>query len=30
MLRFSMHVYNSMDDVERVLELTREFLRRKP
>ena len=28
MLRFSMHVYNNMDDVERVLELTREFLRK--
>jgi cysteine desulfurase/selenocysteine lyase len=27
MLRFSMHVYNNMDDVERVLDLTREFLR---
>jgi cysteine desulfurase/selenocysteine lyase len=28
MLRFSMHVYNNMDDVERVLGLSREFLRR--
>jgi cysteine desulfurase/selenocysteine lyase len=28
MLRFSLHVYNNMDDVERVLELTREFLKR--
>ena len=28
MLRFSVHVYNNMDDVERVLELTREFLRK--
>jgi selenocysteine lyase/cysteine desulfurase len=27
MLRFSLHVYNNMDDVERVLGLTREFLR---
>ena len=27
MLRFSMHVYNNMDDVERVLDLTRKFLR---
>ena len=27
MLRFSMHVYNNMDDVERVLGLSREFLR---
>ena len=26
MLRFSLHVYNSMDDVERVLELTKAFL----
>jgi cysteine desulfurase/selenocysteine lyase len=26
MLRFSLHVYNNMEDVERVLELTREFL----
>ncbi|HET7598379.1 MAG TPA: aminotransferase class V-fold PLP-dependent enzyme, partial [Burkholderiales bacterium] len=25
-LRFSLHVYNSMEDVERVLQLTREFL----
>ena len=29
MLRFSLHVYNNMDDVERVLELTRTFLRRR-
>jgi cysteine desulfurase / selenocysteine lyase len=28
MLRFSMHVYNNMDDVERVLGLTREFLKK--
>jgi cysteine desulfurase/selenocysteine lyase len=28
MLRFSLHVYNNMEDVERVLELTREFLSR--
>jgi selenocysteine lyase/cysteine desulfurase len=28
MLRFSMHVYNNMDDVERVLELTRAFLQK--
>jgi cysteine desulfurase / selenocysteine lyase len=28
MLRFSLHVYNSMDDIERVLRLTREFLRK--
>ena len=28
MLRFSLHVYNNMDDVERVLELTRQFLRK--
>jgi cysteine desulfurase/selenocysteine lyase len=28
LLRFSMHVYNNMDDVERVLGLTHEFLRR--
>ena len=27
-LRFSLHVYNNMDDVERVLSLTREFLAR--
>ena len=27
MLRFSLHVYNSMEDVERVLDLTRTFLR---
>ena len=27
MLRFSLHVYNNMEDVERVLGLTREFLR---
>lgn len=26
MLRFSLHVYNNMDDVERVLDLTRTFL----
>jgi selenocysteine lyase/cysteine desulfurase len=26
-LRFSLHLYNNMDDVERVLELTREFLK---
>ena len=26
LLRFSLHVYNNMDDVERVLGLTREFL----
>ena len=25
-LRFSLHVYNNMDDVERVLDLTRSFL----
>jgi cysteine desulfurase / selenocysteine lyase len=29
MLRFSLHVYNNMDDVERVLDLTREFLKRE-
>jgi selenocysteine lyase/cysteine desulfurase len=29
MLRFSLHVYNNMDDVRRVLELTREFLKSK-
>ena len=29
MLRFSLHVYNNMQDVERVLELTRMFLARK-
>jgi selenocysteine lyase/cysteine desulfurase len=29
MLRFSMHVYNSVDDVERVLDLTRTFLQRR-
>jgi len=28
MLRFSMHVYNNMDDVERVLELSRQFLKK--
>ena len=28
MLRFSLHVYNSMQDVERVLDLTRGFLRK--
>ena len=28
MLRFSLHVYNNMEDVERVLGLTREFLRK--
>jgi selenocysteine lyase/cysteine desulfurase len=28
MLRFSLHVYNNMDDVERVLSLTRDFLRK--
>lgn len=27
MLRFSLHVYNSMEDVQRVLELTRAFLK---
>lgn len=27
-LRFSFHLYNNMDDVERVLALTREFLRK--
>ena len=27
MLRFSLHVYNNMEDVERVLDLTRTFLR---
>lgn len=27
MLRFSLHVYNNMDDVERVLGLTREFVK---
>jgi cysteine desulfurase/selenocysteine lyase len=27
MLRFSLHVYNNMDDVEQVLRLTREFLK---
>lgn len=27
MLRFSMHVYNNMDDVARVLDLTRQFLK---
>jgi cysteine desulfurase/selenocysteine lyase len=29
MLRFSLHVYNNMDDVERVLTLTREWLARE-
>jgi cysteine desulfurase / selenocysteine lyase len=29
MLRFSLHVYNNMDDVERVLGLTREFMQRE-
>jgi cysteine desulfurase / selenocysteine lyase len=29
MLRFSVHAYNSMDDVARVLELTRSFLKGK-
>ena len=28
MLRFSLHAYNNMEDVERVLDLTREFLKR--
>ncbi len=28
MLRFSLHVYNNMDDVARVLELTRTFLKK--
>jgi cysteine desulfurase/selenocysteine lyase len=28
MLRFSLHLYNNMEDVERVLGLTREFLKR--
>ena len=28
LLRFSLHVYNNLDDVERVLGLTREFLAR--
>ncbi|MGZ8202296.1 MAG: hypothetical protein ACXWUB_03525, partial [Burkholderiales bacterium] len=27
MLRFSLHVYNDMEDVDRVLELTRAFLK---
>jgi selenocysteine lyase/cysteine desulfurase len=27
MLRFSLHVYNGMEDVERVLDLTRGFLK---
>jgi cysteine desulfurase / selenocysteine lyase len=26
MLRFSLHLYNNRDDVDRVLELTRQFL----
>ena len=29
MLRFSLHVYNNMEDVERVLGLTREFLKKR-
>ena len=29
MLRFSLHVYNNMDDVQRVVDLTRDFLRSK-
>ncbi|HYC45055.1 MAG TPA: aminotransferase class V-fold PLP-dependent enzyme [Burkholderiales bacterium] len=29
MLRFSLHVYNNMDDVNRVLELTRGFLKKR-
>ena len=29
MLRFSLHVYNNMDDVERVIGLAREFLKRE-
>jgi hypothetical protein len=29
MLRFSLHAYNNMEDVERVLDLTREFLKRE-
>ena len=28
MLRFSLHVYNNMDDVGRVLELTQAFLKK--
>jgi hypothetical protein len=28
MLRFSLHVYNQMQDVERVLGLTRDFLKK--
>jgi selenocysteine lyase/cysteine desulfurase len=28
MLRFSLHVYNNMDDVEQVLDLARQFLRK--
>ncbi|HEY0337996.1 MAG TPA: hypothetical protein VGC70_11710, partial [Burkholderiales bacterium] len=29
MLRFSLHVYNNMKDVERVLELTQAFLHKE-
>ena len=28
-MRFSFHVYNNLDDVQRVLDVTRDFLRRK-
>jgi selenocysteine lyase/cysteine desulfurase len=28
-MRFSFHVYNNMDDVQRVVDLTRDFLRHK-
>jgi selenocysteine lyase/cysteine desulfurase len=30
MLRFSFHLYNSMPDVERVLEVTRRWAKRGP
>jgi selenocysteine lyase/cysteine desulfurase len=28
LLRFSLHLYNNMHDVERVVDLTRKFLKR--
>ena len=30
MLRFSFHLYNSMEDVERVLEVTRQWAKQSP